>query len=514
MRHTVQEPQQATRSRWRICAILILPLVAGVQPAAAEAIPAATIQPVRADDARPRVAPRSLESDLGNNAADLPFSDEEEVWFRAAWAYFDGPPPAPPQAGSPENPNIQGWDADAGGASAPTAQAMPFLVPSREGTNVATPWSMGDQIAALLLAHRLGLLDVREFDRRFTRLVEFLNRMPLAPGGMPNRFYDTSSGATLGADLQPGVTGWSAVDTGRLLLWLRIASEMHPQFAPFIRNAVARFDVCRILSEDGHLQLGTIVGEEIQLSPETIRGYDAYAAQGYRAWNLDVPIPKAASTYPFEVEIQGILFPLAQDYSTHAPLMTTPPAYLGLEFGFNPLGDEADEVGGGRTAEPFMRAVAEAQANRYIATGRPTARADFRRSDDPTTVYGTILANGYPWSVLAPDGTLRTDLGLISTRAAFALDAFADDPNADLLLPLVGELYDPHGGWYEGRYEQSGAYEQTRTSATNAFVMEALAYRYLGPLYPSSARPDAFQPIAPGSNGSCTLPRAVDPPRP
>lgn len=531
MTQNSQEPQQVAKARWPILAVLVLPWIAWVQPAGAEAASGAKIHLTHTDDVLPRIAPRAptnvSDEDAAGTVEDLPFSDEEAVWFRAAWAYFYGAPPAPPQAqplgqapvpaptaGNRVDQNTQRGGSDAGGASAPLPPAPAFLVPSRGGTNVATPWSMGDQVAALLLAHRLGLLDAREFDRRFTRLVEFLNRMPLAPGGMPNRFYESSSGVALGPDLQPGVVGWSAVDTGRLLLWLRIASEAHPQFAPFIRNAVARFNVCQILSEDGHLQLGTIVGEEIQLSPETSRGYDAYGAQGYRAWKLDVPIPEVAESYPFEIEIEGIRFPLAQDHSTQAPVMTTPPAYLGFEFGFNLLGDKLDDVGGGRSAEPFMKAAAEAQANRYTETGSPTARADFRRSEDPTTVYGTILANGYPWSVIAPDGTLRADLGLVSTRAAFAIDAFADDPNADLLLPLIGELYDHQGGWYEGRYERTGAYEQTRTSATNAFVMEALAYRHLGALYPDSARPDTFQPIAPGPDGACRLPNSVLPPQP
>jgi hypothetical protein len=521
MRHSVQELQQTAKSQWRTLAVLVLPLVLWIQPAAAEVTRGATNEPVRTDGAHPGIAPPAHETASDDKATgpvlNLPFSYEEAAWFRAAWAYFYGPPPAQaptpsPMAVSPDNQNTQREASAEGGVPVPAPQAPAFLVPSRGGTNVATPWSMGDQVAALLLAHRLGLLDSREFDGRFTRLVEFFNRMPLAPGGMPNRFYDSSSGATLGGDLQPGVAGWSSVDTGRLLLWLRIASEAHPQFAPFIRNAVARLNVCRILSEDGHLQLGTVVGGEIQLSSETIRGYDAYAAQGYRAWNLDVPIPKVANTYPFEIEVHDIAFPVAEDHSTQAPVMTTPPAYLGFEFGFNLLGDDVDdEIGGGRAAEEFMRAVAEAQANRYTTTGSPTARADFRRSDDPTTLYGTILVNGYPWSVITPDGTLRADLGLISTRAAFALDAFADDPNANLLLPLVGELYDPQGGWYEGRYEQTGAYEQTRSSATNAFVMEALAYRHLGPLYPDSARPAEFQPIVPGPDGACRLPGAVVP---
>lgn len=438
--------------------------------------------------------------------------------MQAAWAYFGGPPAAPaPSAAWTSPPAEAAGDSAPDGAPLtsqstvmqPTGEAQQLLVAVRSGTTVATPWSMADQITALLIARRLGYIDARTFDRRFTRMVSFLGQMQLTADGMPNRFYDVSTGAALDGSLQPGVAGWSAVDTGRLLLWLRIAAEEHPQFAPFIRRAVARLSVCRIISERGQLQLGTAGGEGIQLSPESGRGYDAYAAQGYRAWGIEVPVPAVAESYPFQTEIGGVRFAVSEDTTNQAPVMSTPPAYLGFELGFEPLGQSVDEVAGGRSAVDAMAAVAEAQAARYAESGKPTGRSDFRRGEDPTTVFGTVLAQGYPWSVSAPDGTLRAELPLVTTRAAFALNTFAEDPNAQLLLMLVEELFDPSSGWFEGRYEATGAYEETRTSATNAFVMEALAYRHLGPLYPDAARPRDLQPLAMTRDGTCRLPLSL-----
>lgn len=326
----------------------------------------------------------------GNDMPEGPtivLTEEESRWMRAAWAYFGGATAAPPPA--PLEPAPAG-----DGAAAPPPPHL--LVASRSGTTVATPWSIADQIAALLIARRLDDVDARTFDQRFTRLVSFLNQMTLTPDGMPNRFYDISSGEALDGNLQPGLAGWSAVDTGRLLLWLRIAAEEHPQFEPFLRRAVARWSVCSVISDRGQLQLGTIGADGTQLNPETGRGYDAYAAQGYRAWGLEMPIPALAEDYPFQTDIGGVRFAVSEDTVNQAPIMTTPPAYIGIELGFEPLGARPDEVAGGRSAAEAMTAVAEAQAARFTETGSPTARADFRRTDDPTTILGTVLAQGYP----------------------------------------------------------------------------------------------------------------------
>lgn len=426
-------------------------------------------------------------------ALDQPLTAEEEAWARTAWAYFAGPPLAE-------------------GAPAPVASEVPagsglWLVPARSGTPVATMWSVGDQLAALVIAHRLEIIGDREFDQRLSGLLGFLNSMPLAFGELPNRLYATDTGASLGEDLQPGVAGWSSVDTGRLLIWLRVVAEERPEFASYIRGAVARLNVCGVRSEEGRLQSARPGESGTTYLAETARGYEAYAAQGYRAWGLEAALPGSASG-DFELDLDGVRFPLTEDVTGMAPVMTTPPTYLGLEFGFEALGPEPDEaVAGGRGAEDLLAVIHDLQARRFAETGVPTARADFRRSEEPFTVYGTILANGFPWSTVEPGGAARPRLALLSTRAAFGLDLFFDGDLVDTLAVLTRELQDPNLGWYEGRYEETGAYEATRTSATNAFVLEAIAYRHLGPLFPAAARPGELGETGP----ECRLPLAAPP---
>jgi hypothetical protein len=333
----------------------------------------------------------------------------------------------------------------------------------------------------------------------------------MAFGELPNRFYSTDTGAMLGEDLAEGQAGWSAVDAGRLLVWLKIAAVEHPEFASFIRNAVGRFSVCGVVSDDGRLQRSRPGENGTEYAAETPRGYDSYAVQGYRAWGLDVPIPETGPAAS-EIEIDGVRFPLNENVMEQAPVMTTPPAYMGLEFGFLTLGPlSGEEMAAGLPAGDLMTAVYDLQARRLTKDGLPTARADFRRSEEPFTLYGTVLANGYPWSTVDPNGTVYPGLDLISTRAVFALDAFFDGEVIDSLRAITAELYDPASGWYEGRYEATGAYETTRTSATNAFVLEAIAYRHLGALFPKAAWPEELGP-ATSVGATCRLPLAASPP--
>lgn len=454
-----------------------------------------------------------------NVTLDEPLTEEELAWAQAAWAYFSSPgtvprteeaPPtggAPQTGGAPSGDNSQPAAGSAPAASPPRASGL-GLVPARSGAPIASAWSMGDQVAATVLAHRLGLIGDREFDQRFTRLLTYFNTMPLAFGELPNRFYSTETGAMLGEDFAEGQAGWSAVDTGRLLIWLRIAAAEHPEFAPFIRNAAARMNVCRVLSADQRLQAARPGENGTSYGPETLRGYDAYAVQGYRAWGLEASLPEP-SPADAEIDIGGTRFEVAEDVSNQAPVMTTPPAYLGLEFGFEPIGAEAgEEVAGGYEAEELLTVIHDLQARRFTEEGMPTARADFRRSEEPFTLYGTILKNGYPWSTVELGGALRPRLDLISTRAVFGLDAFFDSEFVDSLSAITAELYDPASGWYEGRYEATGAYETTRTSATNAFILETIAYRHLGPLFPEEARPEGLEAVTPDS-GPCRLPLAL-----
>ena len=60
------------------------------------------------------------------------------------------------------------------------------------------------------------------------------------------------------------------------------------------------------------------------------------------------------------------------------------------------------------------------------------------------------------------------------------------------LMKIIEALFDKDRGWYEGRYEASGAYERQITSYTNAMVLESLLYKAKGPIYRFNLRNGYF----------------------
>ncbi|MEL6616682.1 MAG: DUF3131 domain-containing protein, partial [Bacteroidota bacterium] len=86
----------------------------------------------------------------------------------------------------------------------------------------ATMWDVGSGLAAVMSAHGLGMIDEAEFDRRIGAMLATLRAMPLYNDELPNREVDVRDGGLVAiGGRKDGVgSGWSALDLGRLALWL------------------------------------------------------------------------------------------------------------------------------------------------------------------------------------------------------------------------------------------------------------------------------------------------------
>lgn len=368
------------------------------------------------------------------------------------------------------------------------------LVETSAGAGFATPATIGDQIAAAIAADRLRVIDQREFDDTISALLSFLRSAPLSNGEMPGRFYSTRTGALIDPPATTRDPGWSSVEAGRLLVWLRILADRYPVYAPYVVKAVARWQTCRAIDDGGRMRRALPSDQGFSNQTESGTGYADYAALGFRAWGetvLTTPEAREAT-----VSVEGQDFPITGG----EPLMAAPYALIGIEFGWKaPAGTALPRE---QRTETMMWA---AQTARWQRTGIATARSDFRRTSEPYVLTDAVLAGGYPWSTTDDRGRAQPELALTSTRAAFLQAMLHGGKHADRLIASVGTLYDPGAGWYEGRYEASGAYEWTRTAATNAAVLEALLYKQAGPLFPHGASHG-------GSNGgaaACSLPYAT-----
>lgn len=248
-------------------------------------------------------------------------TEQEMEWAKTAWQYF-----------------VNNYNADSG------------LVNGVDGFGTASIWNIADTVAATVAAHRLDLIDNYEFDHRITPLLEFLNSMPLSYGQLPNMFYSTDTGNPVDQsgkkyDSEDGADSgekdnsssnadnkdWSAIDVGRLLIWLQILSDYAPQYTEYIDKAILRWNFCKVINECGELSGVNRDSSKNPLptSPKEPLGYYEYALMGYKAWGFPAPDQKEAPV----VSIYDIDLPASKEDSRKTgisdPLVSLPYLLLG-----------------------------------------------------------------------------------------------------------------------------------------------------------------------------------------
>lgn len=178
-----------------------------------------------------------------------PLSEKEQLWAKVAWKYFEN-----------------------------NSYVKTGLANSIDGYPSATMSSIADYLAAMVAARQLQLIDKKQFDQRISELLHFLNRMPLFKGRLPNKVYDTTTGKMINYQGKQAEIGWSAIDIGRLLIWLKIVSQQYPEFHEYIDKAVFRWNFCDVIDDEGSLYTGVFYKNKMSLSQEGRLGYEEYAA--------------------------------------------------------------------------------------------------------------------------------------------------------------------------------------------------------------------------------------------
>jgi hypothetical protein len=360
------------------------------------------------------------------------------------------------------------------------------LVNGMDRSPTVTVSNMADALAATIAARELGIIEAREFDLRMSRLLGFLGSMDLSEGRLPNKAYHAGTGKMINFEGRPADIGWSAVDIGRLLLWLKIAGQRHSQFQEYADKAVVRWNFCEVIDNCGVLRgSGRAAGGQSFRYQEGRLGYEQLAGAGYAAWGFqarasaELPATEAVNIYGLPVRYDARD---ARATGVPTPVLTMPFVLMGMELGW-------DRPGTREMADQVFRI----QEERWKRERQVTARTDWQSREAPYVVLDSVFAAGYPWNTLGADGKEYDKLALVSTRAAFGMWALRPGEYADRLIETVQHLYDPDRGWFEGRLEASGAPQTNLTLATNAAVLEALLYKAKGRLYAREDRPGYFQ---------------------
>lgn len=335
-----------------------------------------------------------------------------------------------------------------------------------------TLWDVAGVIAANHVARELGFINDITFDAHMGRILSTLSTVDLFERAAFNRIYDAKTGRMVdnGGKISSVGAGWSSVDLGRLLIWLRIIANKYPKYGPMAAQVVKRIDMSKVL-QDGYLQgvdVDSKTGQR-KVFTETEIGYQQYALTGFALWGARVnPAGLDVRTDVRDVNVLGVR--VLTDSRGNDRVMSEPYIMLGLEPGY-------------RSAELRREAgqVLAAQAARYQRTRIVTAASEDAMPDPPWYFYYySIYHRGKTFVVEGVgDKAYVEKPRWISSKAAFGWNAVLPSAYTQLVLRTVQPALTPTG-WGSGVYE--GTLKPTGVTSLNtaALIMESALYKIRG----------------------------------
>ena len=350
-----------------------------------------------------------------------------------------------------------------------------------------TMWDTASYISGLVAAYELCIIEKPEFDRRATQLLTTLKGLDLFRRELPNKVYHTKTGAKVDYANKPGEIGYSALDIGRLLVWLRIVKNRYPYLGNTVDAVLLNWDFSKVIDEDGLLN-GTFVDKE---SGETVYvqegrlGYEEYAAKGFALWGFKPYLAHRAEPF-LSTSIHGVLVPYdGRDPRVfHSQNYVVTESYLqdGLELGFDLPHDDSspDWLHSDGWRAEFADRIYEVQEARWRETGFLTARSEHNVSGPPYFTYDTIFSDGYAWNTVTPRGDYVPDHAAIASKAAIGMWALWETEYTDHLFDAIIELYNPEKGMYEGLYERGQGRVEIFSANNNGVILAALLHKVQG----------------------------------
>lgn len=339
------------------------------------------------------------------------------------------------------------------------------LVKSLDTYAPVTIWDIASALAAYYSAHGLGIISDADYRRRMDRALQTLEGVALYDAAAFNKLYDSRTGVMLTRDAAKTSTGygWSALDMGRFLTWMRILADNDPGSRAAVERIVHRLDLNRLV-KDGYLRGGTIDPEdgEHKEYQEGRIGYEQYAASGLALWNV-----KADRALTFEgngtpVDVLG--FPILSDRRGGANLTSEPFLMMGLEIGWPT-----------REWEEQARNVLAAQRERFRRTKIITMVSEDAVPVKPAYFYYYVLQrDGKDFVVRAASGGVSESYPRwVSTKAAFGWHALFPSAYTWSAVQVVQPAGASGRGWSAGVYERSHRATPSFNLNTAAIVLEA-----------------------------------------
>lgn len=350
-----------------------------------------------------------------------------------------------------------------------------------------TLWDTASYIAGAVAAYELCLIEKPEFDRRMTQLLTTVKGLELFRKELPNKVYHTKTGAKVDYTNKPGEIGFSALDIGRFLVWMRIIKNRYPYLGNTVDSVLLKWDFSNVIDSEG-LLMGSYVNKE---TGETVYvqegrlGYEEYAAKGFALWGFRPLLAHRAEPF-LTASIYGVQVPYdgRDPRIFHSQNYVVTESYLqdGLELGFDMPHDDSspDWLHSDGWRAEFADRIYQVQENRWRHTGFMTARSEHNVKGPPYFTYDTIFSDGYPWNTVTPRGDYVPDHAAVASKAALGLWALWDTDYTDVLYDAIIELYDPENGMFEGLYERGQGRVAIFTANNNGIILTSLLHKVQG----------------------------------
>jgi hypothetical protein len=369
---------------------------------------------------------------------------EEMEMARQAWQYFE-----------------QNWNDETG------------LVNSVDKFTSVTMWDQAAAIAALVSAKELNIIPEAEFNTKMSQMLKTLATMPLYKDELPNKVYNSKTLLPVGygqLDKRQEI-GWSALDLGRLAIWLKFVGAKYPKFQSQTTAVWKHWQVDR-LTKNGQMYGTSISKGKEQENQEGRLGYESYAAYGLKLWGLDVDKALNLESKVAFVNLYGKGVPYDKRDSKNSGannyVLSEPFILDGIETGFQSL------------PKTYADRVLAAQEARYQATKQLTAVTEDNLDRAPYFVYSTLFVNGEPWATIVDKGQKHNNLRFLSAKAAIGWHVLYNTPYTGQLFNFVQANLKSERGWYNGFYESLKEPNKALTANNNGVILESLLYKKVG----------------------------------
>jgi Protein of unknown function (DUF3131) len=343
------------------------------------------------------------------------------------------------------------------------------LVASAAKFPATTMWDVASQLAGMTAAREMDLLPAAEFDKWMTQLLVSLTKLPLYKNELPNKAYNarTLMPVDYGKLNKYKEIGFSAIDLGRLALWLDIVANRYPQHTTAAKAVTARWKLARLEKEGSLMGTHLAKGKE-QWVQEGRLGYEQYAAYGLTKIGViakNALNPKANEQL---VDVSGVKIP-ADTRTTYHNYVTSEPYVLdGLETGFKALPAE------------YAGRLLQAQTRRSQSTGEFVAWSEDNIDQAPFFLYNNVYVDGKPWNVVSPKGKDFYKSRVSSTKTAVSWHMLFRNPYTEKNYKALRWVADPGQGVFGGVYEETQQINRSLTLNTNGQILQAVLFSKIG----------------------------------